>query len=125
VRALLHWWLTSSHLRGSVYLFTARDRRDPESMANACDHSDAGQSERERQEYERARKLEEDVREEEKQKAIQRCSKDHQIMMKCLENASAWNGLCIEESKQFWSCFRRERGFLQLRVKKWLDEGKD
>ena len=108
-----------------MYSLIGPDRRDPESMANTCDHSDADQSIRERQEYERARKLEESTREEEKQRAIQRCSKDHRVMMKCLENANAWNGLCIEESKKFWACFRRERGFLQLKVKKWLDEGKD
>ena len=83
-------------------------------------------NEKERLAYEAACKLSEEEIELQKAEAVTKCQKEHETMLKCMNDAGAFrvNGLCLDEAKIFWKCFREKRGFMQMKVRKWLDEGR-
>ena len=82
--------------------------------------------EKERLAYEAARSLPGEEAELQKTEAITKCQKEHETMLKCMNDAGAFrvNGLCLDEAKVFWKCFREKRGFMEFKVRKWLDEGR-
>ena len=86
----------------------------------------SGMNDSELRAYDTARLMSDEEREREKQEAISQCQQEHDAMLQCMNRAGLLkgNGLCLDEAKLFWKCFREKRGFMQVKLRKWLDEGR-
>ena len=98
----------------------------PRTVALSDMEKGSGTNDSELRAYQAARTLSDEEREAEKQQAVLQCQQEHETMLQCMNSAGVLkgNGLCLDEAKLFWKCFREKRGFMQVKFRKWLDEGR-